>query len=343
MFIKKKVAIIGATGYVGLDLTYMLSKHKKIDIKYLCAQSNIGKNISFFDSRIKKRLPKISNISKIKWDEINLVFLSLPSGKAQKIIKSKYNKYKNLIFIDLSADFRIHDPKEFKRWYGINHQAQSLIKKSIYSISEFVKDDIKNYRIISNPGCYPTSIQLPLMPLLKNKLIHRNNITIDSKSGYSGAGKNFKNKFKHRNLLNSAVAYSVNKHRHMSELDQEFKKRIKHNVRYTFNPHLIPTYRGIISSIYVEIKKNKNINSLRNNLLKYYKNSKFIKILNLNKEIGTGEVLNTNKCLISLCKTRYKNKIVIFSIIDNLVKGASGQAIQNMNLIFNFKENESLL
>ena len=221
MFIKKKVAIIGVTGYVGLDLTYMLSKHKKIDIKYLCAQSNIGKNISFFDSRIKKKLPKISNISKIKWDEINLVFLSLPSGKAQKIIKSKYNKYKNLIFIDLSADFRIHDPKEFKRWYGINHQAQSLIKKSIYSISEFVKDDIKNYRIISNPGCYPTSIQLPLMPLLKNKLIHRNNITIDSKSGYSGAGKNFKNKFKHRNLLNSAVAYSVNKHRHMSELDQE--------------------------------------------------------------------------------------------------------------------------
>ena len=337
---KKKIniAVIGATGFTGLDLVYLLSKHPKVKIVNLCASKNIGKDISSFDSRIKKKLPKITSVEKINWSKIDLVYLSLPNGEAQKIIKKKYYKFNKLKFIDLSADFRITNFNTYKKVYKINHKAKHLIKESIYSISEFTKNEINKYRIISNPGCYPTSIQLPLLPLILKKMIKTNNIVIDSKSGYSGAGKNFKKKFKHKNLFASLFAYSTKKHRHIAEIDQELLKRTKKKIKFTFNPHLIPTYRGILSSIYFELRSNYSIKHLRNELLKFYYGRKFIKILKLNKEIGSGNVLNTNYCEISLCETRYKNKIVIFSAIDNLIKGASGQAIQNMNILFKFPE-----
>ncbi len=338
---KLKIVVAGATGYVGLDLVYYLSKHPKVHILSLCAQKNLGKKIQNFDKKIKGRLPKISNINNVNWKNVDLLFLSLPNGEGQKIIKKLY-KHNHLKFIDLSADFRIESFKKYKEWYKINHNAKSLIKKSIYSIAEFTKAKIKNYRIIANPGCYPTSIQLPLVPLLKKSLIKTKNIIIDSKSGYSGAGKNYKLKFNHKNFDSSIFVYGIEKHRHMSELDQEFKKYSKNKITYTFNPHLLPTFRGILSSIYLETKTNVSINKIHKELKTFHSKNKFIKILKINSPTGSGNVLNTNNCEISICKTRYKNKIVIFSVIDNLVKGASGQAIQNMNLLYNFKENLGL-
>ena len=335
---KLNIAIIGATGYTGLDLVYFLSKHPKINISYLCASKNLGKKISFFDKRIKKKLPKISSIKNVKWNLLDLVFLSLPNGEAQKILKNTYFKYKNLKFIDLSADFRISNPKIYFKNYKLEHKAKHLIKKALYSISEFNKMNIKNFRIIANPGCYPTSIQIPLIPLLKKNLINLTDITIDSKSGYSGAGKNFKNKFKHKNFFLSSFAYGIKHHRHMSEIDQEFLKITKKRVNYSFNPHLIPTFRGMLTSIYFRPKNGININQIRNSLINFYKPFKFIKIHKLNTQIGSGNVLNTNNCEISICNTRVKNKFVIFSAIDNLVKGASGQAVQNMNYLYNFPE-----
>ena len=338
---KLRTVIVGATGFVGLDLIYYLSKHPKVKIKHLCAQKNLGKKIQFFDKRIKKSLPKISHTGKINWNEIDLLFLSLPNGEAQKMTKKLF-KYKNLKFIDLSADFRIENEKLYSKWYGLKHKAKPLIKDSLYSISEFVKKKIKKYRIISNPGCYPTSIQLPLIPLLQKNLINFKNIIIDSKSGYSGAGKNYKKKFKHKNLDKSIFAYGIENHRHMSEINQEFKKITKKKVLYTFNPHLLPTFRGILSSIYVELKKGVSINKIHSTLKQVHKKNIFIDLLKLNTPMGSGNVLNTNKCEISVCKTIYKNRIVIFSSVDNLVKGASGQAIQNMNLTYGFKENLGL-
>ncbi len=337
---KKKIniAVIGATGFTGLDLVYLLSKHPKVNILYLCATKNIGKDISIFDKRIKKKLPLLSSVKKIIWSKIDLVFLSLPNGEAQKLINQKFFKYRNLKFIDLSADFRINNSNTYKKVYKIKHKAKNLISNSIYSISEFVKKDIKKYRIISNPGCYPTSIQIPLIPIIQKKMIKTKNVIIDSKSGYSGAGKKFNVKFKHKNLFNSLFAYSTKNHRHIAEIDQEFYKRTKQNINFTFNPHLIPTYRGILTSIYLELKPKYSIRKIRSELLKFYKGNAFIKILSLNKEIGSGNVINTNNCEISICETRIKNRIVIFSAIDNLIKGASGQAIQNMNLLFNFSE-----
>ena len=337
---KKKIniAIIGATGYTGLDLVFLLSKHQKVNIKNLCARKDLGKDISFFDKRIKKSLPKISSVKKIDLSKIDLIFLSLPNGEAQKLIKNLFYKHHHVKFIDLSADFRITDASTYKKNYKKKHTAKNLIKQSIYAISEFVKRDISKYRIIANPGCYPTSIQIPLIPLIKKGLIKIDNLTIDSKSGYSGAGKNLANKFTHKNLYDSTFAYSIKNHRHIAEIDQELKKHTNKKVKFTFNPHILPTFRGILTSIYVELKKNSSSTKLRNELVKYYKNNGFIKILKLNSELGSGNVLNTNNCEISICNTRIKNKIVIFSAIDNLVKGASGQAIQNMNLLYKFPE-----
>ncbi len=335
---KIKVAVIGATGFTGLDLVFFLSKHPRVKILNLCATKNIGKKINYFDKRIKKKLPKISSIKDINWNRLDLVFLTLPNGGAQKIIKQTFIKFKKLKYIDLSSDFRITKPKIYLRNYKTTHKATNLIKHSLYSISEFNKDKIKNYRIIANPGCYPTSIQLPLVPLIKKRLIQTNDIIIDSKSGYSGAGKKFEKKFRHKNLFKSTFAYSPMNHRHVCEIEQEILKLTGKVTIFTFNPHLLPTFRGILSSIYVKTSHKVNAMKIRNELKKFYKNSKFIKIMKLNSHLGSGNVLNTNNCEISICETRVKNKLIIFSAIDNLVKGASGQAVQNMNLLFNFPE-----
>ncbi len=338
MINKLKIAVIGATGYTGLELVYLLSKHPKAKIINLCATKNIGKKISLFEKRIKKKLPLISKVEKVDWEKINLVFLSLPNGEAQKLIKKTFFRYPHLKFIDLSADFRIKDKKKYFKTYKIKHKAPNLIKNSLYGLCELNRKKINNYRIIANPGCYPTSIQLPLVPLIKKNLIHKYNITIDSKSGYSGAGKNLHKKFKHKNLFHSTFAYSTKNHRHICEIDQELQIHTKKKVKFTFNPHLLPTFRGILSCIYVSLKKTIKTTALIKELKNYYRKSKFVKILKLNSSLGSGNVLNTNFCEISVCETRIKDRIIILSAIDNLFKGASGQAIQNMNLIYKYPE-----
>ena len=339
---KINIAVIGATGFTGLDLILILSNHPRVKIHYLCATKNLGKKISFFDKRIKKKLPKISSVSKINWNKLDLVFLSLPNGEAQKLIKKLFFVHKNIRFIDLSADFRISKATTYEKNYRIKHKAKNLINHCLYSIPELSKKKINNYRIISNPGCYPTSIQIPLIPLINRNLIKIKDITIDSKSGYSGAGKNLESKFTHNNLYSSIFAYSPKNHRHICEIDEQLFKLTQKKISYTFNPHLLPTFRGILTSIYVQSSKGKTAKFLRNTLIRFYKNSKFVKILELNSPLGSGNVLNNNNCEISICETRIKNKYVIFSALDNLVKGASGQAVQNMNLLYNFPEHLGL-
>jgi len=335
------IAVAGATGYVGLELIKILSGHPKVKIVYLCAQKSIGKNISFFDKRIKKKfLPKISKIKKINWKKINILFTALPNGEAQKIAKIIPP---HILLIDLSADFRLNDHKLYKKWYGINHKCKKLIKKSIYAITEFSRNKLNNQNIISCPGCYPTSIQLPLIPLVRKKMINTSNIVIDAKSGYSGAGKNIHKKFNFKSLFNSVSAYNVGSHRHMAEIDQELTKISKKKINVFFTPHLIPMFRGILSTIYLETYGKNSAKKIYNYLKKYHKNNFFVKIAKFNTPIGTGEVMNTNYCQISICKSRKSNKIIIISVIDNLIKGASGQAVQNMNVAFRLKENMGLI
>ena len=192
------------------------------------------------------------------------------------------------------------------------------------------------------PGCYPTSILLPLIPLFKKKLIKFNNIIIDSKSGYSGAGRGVHKKYKDKNLYESLSAYGVGFHRHNSEIDQMLKKFTKKKFEFTFTPHLSPMFRGILSTIYVELEKNVSQSNILNSLNSFYKKENFVKILKTDSLISTNNVINTNNCLISVCKSKYKNKVIILSAIDNLIKGGAGQAVQNLNNKFNFPEKTGL-
>jgi len=335
------IAIAGATGYIGLELIKILSKHPKIKILYLCANKSAGKSIYDFDKKInKKNLPKISKIEKVDWNNINILFTSLPNGEAQKIAKFLPEHIK---LIDLSADFRLEDYKLYKKWYGKNHKCKKLINKSIYAITEFSRNDLDKYKIISCPGCYPTSVQIPLVPLVKKKAINTKNIIIDSKSGYSGAGKSIKKKFKFKNLFNSVSAYGVASHRHMIEIDQELSKVSKNKIKVLFTPHLIPMFRGILSTIYLEASKKFNAKKIYKLLKDYHKNNFFVKVAKYNTPIGTGDIMNTNYCKISVCEDRKKNRVIVISAIDNLIKGGSGQAVQNMNVAFKMSETMGLV
>jgi len=338
---KLNVLVAGSTGYIGVQLVKLLSKHKKVNIKYLCGSSSVGKKISYYDKSLsKKKLPKIIKFQNKLLKDVDLIFTALPNGEAQKI--SKYlNKYNTLI--DLAADFRLDKASDYLKWYKQKHSFPKNIIKSIYSLPEITKNKIKDKQIIGNPGCYPTSILLPLIPIIRKDLIDLENIIIDSKSGYSGAGRGVHVKYKDKNLYESLSAYGVGFHRHNSEIQQELIKHThKKKINFTFTPHLTPMFRGILSTIYITIKNKSNISKIINELKKTYKNSPFIKIHKQDTLLSTNDVINTNNCLISICKTKYKNKLIILSTIDNLIKGGSGQAIQNMNLKYNFDETEGL-
>ncbi len=337
---KINVLIAGSTGYIGVQLTKILVNHKKVNIKYLCGSSSIGKKISYFDKSLSKyKLPKIIKFNKNLLLNVDVIFTALPNGETQKI--SKLLLKKNTL-IDLSADFRLKKTSDFLKWYKIKHSASNMIKNSIYALPEIKRNKIKNKKIISCPGCYPTSILLPLIPLLKKRLISNNNIIIDSKSGYSGAGRGVHKKYIRKNLYESLSAYGIANHRHNSEIQQELDLCSGKKNNFHFTPHLSPMFRGILSTIYIDLAKGVTKYKINSFLNKYYKKEIFVSIAKPDTLLSTNDVINTNNCIISVCKSKHRRKLIILSVIDNLIKGGSGQAIQNMNILYNFKENEGL-
>ena len=337
---KLNVLVAGSTGYIGIQLLKLLVKHKYINIKYLCGNSSVGKRVSVYDKTSSlKKLPKIVKFNRKYLKEVDIVFTALPNGEAQ-IISNYLNE--NNILIDLAADFRLKKASDYLKWYKQKHKAISNIKNSIYSLPEITNKQIKDFKIISCPGCYPTSILLPLFPLFKKNLIKLNNIIIDSKSGYSGAGRGVHKKYKDKNLYESLSAYGVGYHRHNSEIDQMLRKFTKKKFQFSFTPHLSPMFRGILSTIYVDLENNISQAKVLKTLTSFYQNESFVKILKPDSLLSTNEVINTNNCYISVCKSKYSNKIIILSAIDNLIKGGAGQAVQNLNNKFNFPEKTGL-
>jgi len=337
---KLNVLIAGSTGYIGLQLINLLVKHKKINIKYLCGNSSVGKDISIYDKNLSnKRLPKIVKFKDILLNDIDIIFTALPNGEAQIISKKLLRKN---TLIDLSADFRLNSASNYLKWYKKKHKAPNFIKKSIYSLPELTGKKIKEFKIIGCPGCYPTSILLPLIPIIKKNLIRMNNIIIDSKSGYSGAGRGVHQKYKNKNLYESLSAYGIRFHRHNSEIEQEIKRYTNKKFDFTFTPHLSPMFKGILSTIYIDLNKGISVKTLYNELIRFYKKSNFVKVVKMNTLVSTNDVINSNNCKISVCKSKYKNKAIILSSIDNLIKGGAGQAVQNMNILKNFDLNEGL-
>ncbi len=332
---KLNILIAGSTGYIGIQLIKILTKHRYVKIKYLCGNNSVGKKISYFDkSLISKKLPEITKFSKKYLKNIDVIFTALPNGQAQDISKKLDGK---IILIDLAADFRLEKASEYLKWYKQKHRAAENIKKSIYSLPEINghKVKAKDKKIISCPGCYPTSILLPLIPLIKGKLIKTTNIIIDSKSGYSGAGRGVHKKFIKKNLYESLSAYGVRSHRHNSEIQQALDK-YSTRIKFDFTPHLSPMFRGILSTIYIDLQKGINQNHVIKTLSNFYKDHYFIKILKKNELISTNDVINTNNCHISVCKSKNENKLIVLTAVDNLIKGGAGQAVQNLNLKFDF-------
>ena len=337
---KLNVLVAGSTGYIGVQLIKLLVKHNDIKIKYLCGNSSVGKNISSYEKSLgPKKLPKIIKYNKSLLENIDLIFTALPNGEAQDISN---DLLEHNVLIDLAADFRLNKASDYLRWYKQKHRSVNNIRKSIYSLPEINGEKVKNFNIIGCPGCYPTSILLPLIPLVKKNLIKTDNIIIDSKSGYSGAGRGVHDKHKDKNLYESLSAYGVGFHRHNSEIQQEIENHTKKKISFTFTPHLTPMLRGILSTIYVDLNKGVNIKKLKETLDIEYSKSRFVNVLKINTLLSTNDVINTNNCSISICKTKYKNRVIILSTIDNLIKGGAGQAIQNMNIKYGFNETKGL-
>ncbi len=339
-----KVGIIGATGYVGAELLRLLLNHPKVKIEAISSVSYEGEEIS----NIYKNFYGVTNLICETQEEVikkcDVIFAALPHGLSEEIAKLVYKE--NKILIDLGADFRLEKEEEYKKWYGKDYKFKELHKESIYALPEFNREKIKEYKIIANPGCYPTSIELALMPLLKKSLIDTNNIICDSKSGATGAGRGLTLKSHYPELNENFSPYGIGAHRHTPEIEQCLSEIAEEKVQITFTPHLLPINRGIISTIYCNPKKNSNeeinLQEIYDLYKDFYKDEFFINILPLGDTASIKDVKYTNNCNISLHLNHRKDGIIIVSAIDNMIKGAAGQAIQNMNIICGFEEKEGL-
>lgn len=335
------VAILGATGYVGLELIGLLEKHPNVVINFLGTESSPNKKLSLFDIRLKDNiLPVLSLNTDFDPSISQVVFLALPHGISHKYVNKLYNKIK---IIDLSADFRLDDIQVYSSNYGEGHSNPSLLKKFVYGLPEINKLQISQSSNIAVPGCYPTSVLLPLIPLLKKDVIKTENIIIDSKSGYSGAGKKFDIKSIKNNSDFNFYNYNTNNHRHMCEIQQELNKYSSKEIDFSFNPHILPIYRGMMSTIYLDINNNKKINNVSKVIFDFYKDNIFVELISNDLKFDFFLIQNTNKCLIKIYKTTNSNKVIIVSLIDNLLKGAAGQSVQCFNLMYDLDEKLGLL
>lgn len=338
-----KVTVIGASGYTGAELIRLLLNHPQIEIKSLIASSNAGKSIAeIYPHLANSDLPDLIALEEENFEGIEAAFLCLPHATTQKVAKELP---KHVKIIDLSADFRISDPELYQTWYGKSHDALDLQETATYGLSEIYRDEVKNSKLIACPGCYPTSILLPLLPLIEAGAIKKENIIADSKSGISGAGRKASQANLFTEINENIKPYGIGGHRHVAEIEQELAiaGNIDHkDIQITFTPQVVPMNRGIISCIYVENSEGKTTAELKDILVEKYKDEKFVRIAE-GKTIPTvRDVYSTNLAYINIFEDRISGKSIIISTIDNLIKGASGQAVQNFNLMFGFNEDEGL-
>lgn len=336
-----KAGIIGSTGYSGEELTGLLYRHPNVEIDFLCSHSYVGENFSSLYGNLKKFVDHkcVSDEEAYKrMSNIDILFTALPSGKALEFGKAAIeNKIK---FIDIGSDFRLKSLELYREWYDLEHKYADLLEKSVYGLPELNRSKIKEADFIANPGCYPTASTLALAPLVKNALIDVKNIIIDAKSGVSGAGRkaSIGNLFVECN--DSIKAYGVTTHRHTPEIEQNLSELSKEDVKLTFTPHLIPMSRGILSVCYGKLLSNITEKDLMDLYRNFYKDEYFVRVIDEIPE--TRWVKGSNFCDISLRVDSRTNRVIVMSAIDNLVKGAAGQAVQNMNLMFHLKENTAL-
>lgn len=335
-----KIAILGASGYTGAELVRLLLHHPQARIVALSADRHAGKPFgAVFPHLGMHDLPTLQKIEDIDFGEVDLVFCGLPHGTTQEVISALPA---DRIVIDLSADFRLADPALYETWYGHPHRAVELQREAVYGLTELYRGFIRTARLIANPGCYPTSAILPLAPLLKAGAIDADRIVIDAKSGVSGAGRALKETSLFCEAGEGLMAYGVGRHRHMPEIEQELGAAAGQPVTVSFTPHLIPISRGMLSTIYVTCRDGQSAESLHATLEEAYADAPFVRVLGPGQQPHTTHVRGTNLAAIGVAADRRPRAVVLTCALDNLTKGASGQAVQNMNVRFGFDETEGL-
>ncbi len=337
-----RVAILGGSGYAGSELLRILHGHPFVKITAVTSERSAGRSVLDV-------LPHLTAFSHLTYEALNLktifkkadiFFLALPHKTAQDVVAELYSNDK--LIIDLSADYRLKDPDVYEQWYKTPHRQRALLKKAVYGLPEIYGEKISRTRLVANPGCYPTGAILGLAPAVYNGLIDTGSITIDSKSGVSGAGRSQELAYMFSEVNDGLKAYAIGTHRHTPEIEQEISHLAKKEIKVNFTPHLIPMDRGILTTIYAKLKGNISASRIDQLYKDFYKRKSFVRILDEGRFPTTKQVRGTNYCEIALAVVQRTRTLIIVSVIDNLIKGASGQAIQNMNIMLGLKEDTAL-
>ena len=337
-----QVGIIGATGYAGEELIKILLRHPHVRITYLSAQIEKEQAIDDIFPYLRNRLDVKCEILDIQKaiSRADVFFLALPHTVSFQIVPILLNHKKKVI--DLSADYRIKNANSYKAWYIVDHKDKANIKKAVYGLPELYREKIKKASLIANPGCYPTAAILGICPALVSGIAKTDSIIIDAKSGVTGAGRKASMSFFYSEINESLKAYKLNNHQHMPEIEQELTSLAGTNIAITFVPHLVPMNRGILETIYLRLKKNISPAALLKIYQRFYQREPFVRVLE-HEVPSTKNIVETNFCDIGFKLDQEKGLLIIVSVIDNLLKGAAGQAVQNMNIMHDFPEVSGLL
>lgn len=338
-----KAGIIGSTGYAGAELVRLLIQHKDVEIKWYGSRSYIDKKYyevfqNMFQIVDEKCLD--DNMDALS-EAVDVIFTATPQGLCASLVNEEI--LKKVKIIDLSADFRIKDVSVYEKWYGIEHKSPQFIDEAVYGLCEINREQVRNARLVANPGCYPTCSILSIYPLAKEGLIDMSTLIIDAKSGTSGAGRGAKVNNLYCEVNENIKAYGVATHRHTPEIEEQLSYASGEEVKLNFTPHLIPMNRGILITAYASLKKEISYEEMKNVYDKYYADEKFVRVLDKDVCPETRWVEGSNYVDVNFKIDTRTNRVIMMGAMDNLVKGAAGQAVQNMNLMFGFPETEGLI
>lgn len=336
---KFRIGVLGASGYTGSDLVRLAARHPHIEITALTANSHAGKTMAaVFPHFYMLDLPDLVTWEEVDWNSVDAVFCGLPHGTTQDVTKTIYEANDAIKIIDMSADFRLRNIDTYAEWYGIEHRAPHIQPEAVYGLSEHYRDDLKNARLVACPGCYPTATLMALIPPVAAGTIEAEDLIVDAKSGTTGAGRGAKQNTLLAEAGEGLSPYAVAKHRHAPEIEQEVSKAAGQDVFVNFTPHLIPMSRGELCTIYARLSAGKTVKDVRDALEQAYENEPFVHIADEGVLPQTQMVRGSNHCVINVMEDRIPGRVIIISTLDNLVKGSSGQALQNFNIAFGLEE-----